>query len=180
MKKLLFCVALTAMLVGCSKTADNSSGNENAVSNDTSATELSEPTAATAETETAISNDADKSASIDLSGTVITLKGEAASKPVVIDFSATWCPPCQKLAPLFHQWEQEYGQQVTFITIDVDQYPELASSYGASAIPYIVAYSAQEGEVAERRLLPEKKDAEFTGYQPDAIKQKIAELSRQE
>lgn len=167
-------MALTCMLAGCGNKAGIGSDQENAGNQDTTATKVSDNTARTHDNEATISKE------IDLTGSVIGLKGEAASKPVVIDFSATWCPPCRKLAPLFHKWEQEFGESVTFINIDVDQYPELAASYGASAIPYIVAYSGEEGEVTERQLLPEMKDAEFTGYQPDAIKEKIYELSRQE
>ena len=59
-------------------------------------------------------------------------------KPAIIDFSATWCPPCQKLKPIFNKLEEDFHDRINFITIDVDENQELAQSYGVQNIPYLV------------------------------------------
>nr|XP_009859947.1 thioredoxin-like protein 1 [Ciona intestinalis]XP_026692246.1 thioredoxin-like protein 1 [Ciona intestinalis] len=55
-------------------------------------------------------------------------------KPVVIDFHATWCQPCKRIAPKFKQLSTTYPQ-VLFIKVDVDQCTETAASYGVSSMP---------------------------------------------
>eukprot|EP00421_Protoceratium_reticulatum_P057527 CAMPEP_0168490250 /NCGR_PEP_ID=MMETSP0228-20121227/69087_1 /TAXON_ID=133427 /ORGANISM="Protoceratium reticulatum, Strain CCCM 535 (=CCMP 1889)" /LENGTH=643 /DNA_ID=CAMNT_0008506957 /DNA_START=20 /DNA_END=1945 /DNA_ORIENTATION=+ len=42
-----------------------------------------------------------------------------SGRPVVVDFSATWCSECLKLAPSLRQLEEQYGRDVTFVTMDV-------------------------------------------------------------
>eukprot|EP01127_Copromyxa_protea_P020287 TRINITY_DN6766_c0_g1_i1.p2 TRINITY_DN6766_c0_g1~~TRINITY_DN6766_c0_g1_i1.p2 ORF type:complete len:200 (+),score=40.87 TRINITY_DN6766_c0_g1_i1:208-807(+) len=40
---------------------------------------------------------------------------------VVVDFSATWCPPCQQIKPVFENLAKQYGNEVVFLHVDVDQ-----------------------------------------------------------
>lgn len=69
--------------------------------------------------------------------------------PTVVDFSATWCGPCKKFAPIFHSMEKEYAGKIRFLTIDVDQHPELAQQYGIQAVPTIICLSA-DGRILKR------------------------------
>lgn len=55
--------------------------------------------------------------------------------PVVVDFYATWCGPCKIYSPTFHAIAERYDGQAIFVSIDVDQYPELAKNYGIQSIP---------------------------------------------
>ena len=56
----------------------------------------------------------------------------------VVDFSATWCGPCQKIAPYFKTLSQQY-EEVEFFKVDVDEADEeLTSEYDVSAIPLFV------------------------------------------
>ena len=41
-------------------------------------------------------------------------------QPVFVDFSATWCGPCQRIGPVFHKLADEYGDKCVCIKIDVD------------------------------------------------------------
>jgi thioredoxin 1 len=54
--------------------------------------------------------------------------------PVVIDFFATWCGPCKRVAPFFEQLADEYVG-VTFLKVDVDESPELTNYCDVSVMP---------------------------------------------
>jgi len=53
----------------------------------------------------------------------------------IVDFSATWCPPCQKLKPVLYKIAEEKSSKVKLKVIDVDQHQQLAGQYGVSGIP---------------------------------------------
>lgn len=67
--------------------------------------------------------------------------------PVVVDFSAEWCPPCRQLKPIFSQLKDEYAGKVDFITINVDSLPDLSNEYQISSIPALIYLSADGKEV---------------------------------
>ncbi len=58
--------------------------------------------------------------------------------PVVIDFNATWCGPCQKFGPVFHAVAAEYGSKAKFAAADVDVCGKLAETYKIQSIPAVV------------------------------------------
>lgn len=57
----------------------------------------------------------------------------------VIRFTASWCVPCKKLAPIMKQLEEE-NKSVEFETIDIDENNELASEYGVRSIPTLIFF----------------------------------------
>ncbi|XP_076267639.1 thioredoxin-like [Rhynchophorus ferrugineus] len=63
----------------------------------------------------------------------------AGTKLVVVDFTATWCGPCQRMAPVFQQYATKYPKAV-FLKVDVDQCQETAASQGVSAMPTFIFY----------------------------------------
>lgn len=65
----------------------------------------------------------------------------------IIDFSATWCPPCQRIAPAVHQLAEQSTDKVEFKFIDIDQNREMAESYGIQAVPTFVILNAHGQEV---------------------------------
>ena len=67
--------------------------------------------------------------------------------PTVLDFSATWCPPCQQFKPIFEEVKEKYAGQVDMKTIDVDQNRELAEKYNISSIPAIIFLDADGKEI---------------------------------
>mgnify|MGYP001156449681 FL=1 len=90
------------------------------------------------------------------------IKGE---KPVVVDFHADWCGPCKVLSPILDELDSELDD-VEFVKINVDDYPELSGSYEIMAVPTVIMF--QDGEVKNR----------FSGVQPkETILEKVAELS---
>lgn len=78
--------------------------------------------------------------------------------PTVVDFSATWCPPCQEFAPIFHDAEKKYEGKIVFKSIDVDEYREYVDQFGIEAIPLTIYFDAQGKEVARAEGLMTAKE----------------------
>ncbi len=88
-----------------------------------------------------------------------------SSKPMVIDFFATWCGPCKELAPILDELEQKHKGDVIFQRIDVDKEPELAQEFNVEAIPMLLF------------VTPKGEYQSIMGYQEaPVIEAKIAEL----
>ncbi|NEP22883.1 thioredoxin [Moorena sp. SIO3I6] len=60
--------------------------------------------------------------------------------PVLVDFYATWCGPCQMMAPILEQVKAELKDRLQVVKIDTDKYPQLASQYGIEALPTLVLF----------------------------------------
>lgn len=60
------------------------------------------------------------------------------NKPCIIDFYATWCGPCKKVAPILEELAQTYKDKIVIYKIDVDKENELATAFGIQSIPTIL------------------------------------------
>ncbi|MDT8715860.1 thioredoxin [Clostridium sp. 19966] len=65
----------------------------------------------------------------------------------VIDFWATWCPPCKMLTPIFEELNNELGDKIKFAKVNVDENPEISNKYRITNIPAILIFN--NGKVAE-------------------------------
>ena len=78
-------------------------------------------------------------------------------KPVFVDFFATWCGPCQMMAPILEEVSNE-NPDVDFFAIDIDDAEETAARYGVMSIPYFAfikngeLVSDEKGAVPKARL----------------------------
>lgn len=61
-------------------------------------------------------------------------------EPVVVYFSATWCPSCQQMKPIFNE-VAHLIPNVRFIIIDVDEWEELSDSYNIQSIPALLFFN---------------------------------------
>ena len=63
---------------------------------------------------------------------------ENAALPVMIDFYADWCGPCQMMAPIVEKLSDEYEGKMIVGKCNVDEQEELASKFGVMSIPTIL------------------------------------------
>ena len=60
--------------------------------------------------------------------------------PVMVDFFATWCGPCQALAPVLEGVAKTYDGRLRVVKVNVDEAPELASTYRIRGVPSLVFF----------------------------------------
>lgn len=67
--------------------------------------------------------------------------------PMLVEFSAIWCGPCQKMKPIFEDLEMTYGDKITFRTVDIDKDSEMAEFYHVTAVPTFIFFNKNGEEV---------------------------------
>lgn len=68
----------------------------------------------------------------------------------VTDFWATWCGPCRMQSPVLEELDEEIGDNVKFVKMDVDENPEVPASFGIMSIPTLLV--KKDGEVVEKLI----------------------------
>jgi len=63
---------------------------------------------------------------------------EAGDKLVVIDFFATWCGPCKRIAPILDEIVKQHEGQLVLVKVDVDEIEELVGEYSIEVMPTFV------------------------------------------
>ena len=59
---------------------------------------------------------------------------------VVVKVSATWCGPCQTLAPILQEVKKDAGDKLRIVKIDIDKNPQLATQMGVRGVPSLFFY----------------------------------------
>ncbi|MGX1899915.1 thioredoxin [Thermolongibacillus altinsuensis] len=83
-----------------------------------------------------------------------TFVNEVSQGVVLVDFWAPWCGPCKMIAPVLEEVDQELGDKVKIVKVNVDENQETASKYGVMSIPTLFVF--KNGEVVDKTV----------GYQP--------------
>lgn len=74
------------------------------------------------------------------------IKGET---PVLIDFHATWCGPCQTLAPIINDVKNHFGDKLRVLKIDVDKNVAASSKFKVRGVPTLILF--KNGEIMWRQ-----------------------------
>lgn len=88
-----------------------------------------------------------------------------SDKPVLVDFWASWCMPCQKLAPIIEEVSKEYNDKVKFAKVNVEKVQSVPQRYGIRSIPTLLLFKS--GQVV----------IQLIGLQPKGNIEKIIEDS---
>jgi thioredoxin 1 len=64
-----------------------------------------------------------------------------ASLPVIVDFTASWCPPCRALAPVFEKLSQTYVGKLRFARMDTDENLQTPMQVGVQGMPTLVLFA---------------------------------------
>ena len=70
--------------------------------------------------------------------------------PVLIDFWAPWCGPCQMMGPIIEQLVEEYEGKAKVGKVNVDEEGELSQAFGVMSIPTIVL--VKDGKVVKQAV----------------------------
>ena len=98
-----------------------------------------------------------------------------SENPVLVDFFATWCGPCQMLSPVLKLVKDNLGERITIIKIDVDKNQELASQYQDRSVPTMMLFKEgkqlwrQSGVLSKEeiiRIILDKINNQIKCYMP--------------
>lgn len=143
MKKTFFAIAMAVAAIGFTACSGTSSENN---------------AAEAAETEQTTPQPEDQAAPAE---DVITLTDDNLFRPgkvpevlTVLDFNATWCVPCKKLTPAYHEAAAQLGDKVKFYSVDIDKNPATKEAFNIQSVPTVVI------------LAPDGKSETFVGLAP--------------
>ncbi len=73
-----------------------------------------------------------------------------ADMPVLVDFWAVWCRPCQDIAPILEELSTELAGKLKVVKLDVDNNPGTAQAYNIRGIPSLLLF--KNGQVADQKV----------------------------
>jgi len=82
---------------------------------------------------------------------------EKSDKPVLVDFYAPWCGPCQVMGPVIEEFAKEVGDKAKVFKVNVDEEGELANRFQVMSIPTLIAF--KDGKPAGQAMGVQSKEA---------------------
>ncbi len=71
-----------------------------------------------------------------------------SNQPVLVDFSATWCGPCQMMGPVMEKLAKDFEGKAKVAKIDIDENSDLAMKYNIMSVPSMLFF--KNGEIKEQ------------------------------
>lgn len=69
-----------------------------------------------------------------------------SNEPVLVDYWATWCAPCQMLAPVLEEIAEEYAGRIKVVKLDIDQNRAVTERFSVRGIPTLILFKNGEAE----------------------------------
>ena len=91
---------------------------------------------------------------------------KSADRPVLVDFTAAWCGPCQTIAPILEDIATEQADRLQVVKIDVDANPQTTMRYEVMSMPTLILF--KDGE-PQRRLIGARGKRNLLEHLADVI-----------
>ncbi|HEY3965031.1 MAG TPA: thioredoxin [Planctomycetaceae bacterium] len=101
--------------------------------------------------------------------------------PVIVDFWATWCAPCQELGPILERLAVENAGQFLLVKVDIDRQPRVAQAFGVQSIPHV--FALRNGQLVDQfqGALPEDQVRQWLAqFQPSPAELLLQEAKQLE
>ncbi len=135
MKKTFYAIALAVAAFGFTACSGSSSTDNKAADAEQTEAPVAQPEEAAAPAEDVIT----------LTDDNLFRPGKAPEVLTVLDFNATWCVPCKKLTPAYHEAAAQLGDKVKFYSVDIDNNPATKEAFNVQNVPTVVIISPDGG-----------------------------------
>ncbi len=122
MKKVFIALMMCAALASCGNKQDNNAKSDK----DSTATEE------------AVAEEVSAQAVQEAEDDDLLTPDMTVERPMLIDFNATWCGPCQQFKPVFHAAAEKYAEHADFVSVDADACPTIITAFGVNSLPTLI------------------------------------------
>jgi thioredoxin 1 len=99
----------------------------------------------------------------------------SSESPVLVEFTAAWCPPCRMIAPVLDEIANDYAEQLRVVSLDVDANPVTARRYQVMGLPTLALFVG--GEVVSQTVGARPRSAILKEIEPHLARDRAASAS---
>jgi thioredoxin 1 len=89
----------------------------------------------------------------------------ASSEPVIVDFWAPWCKPCEAIEPHLRALAEEWSGQASLVRVNVDEEPGISARYGVLSLPTVILFADGEPKATVYGAQPRSRfEREFAPF----------------